>query len=84
MTAAIIAYIDDQRQTSRRRKKAAAAPPLEYALIVLAKEYGQDPLSWPYDHDGIAVRRLLNILSVAGQEQSYHDRIGPDSIRLGD
>jgi hypothetical protein len=41
-------------------------------------------LSWPYDHDEIAVRRLLNILSAAGEVQSQHDRYGPDAIRLGD
>jgi hypothetical protein len=46
--------------------------------------YGQDPLAWPYDHAEIAVRRLLNILSVAGAEQAFHDRVGPDSKRLGD
>jgi hypothetical protein len=77
LKAAITRYIDDQRQPPKWPRK-PAPPPLEYALSVLAKE------SWPYDHDEIAVRRLLNILSAAGEVQSQHDRYGPDAIRLGD
>jgi hypothetical protein len=83
LEAGIIAYIEDTRHPPKFPKK-PASPPLAYALIELAKMYGQDPLVWPYDHDATAVRRLLNILSVAGKEQAYHDRVGPDSKRLGD
>ena len=83
LEAGIAKYIDDQRYPPRFPRK-PAPPPLEYALIELAKQYGQDPLTWPYDHDATAVRRMLNILSVAGKAHGEADRAGPDSIRLGD
>lgn len=82
LEAGIVAYIDDSYNPPKWPKKPAPAP-LAYALAELAKDYGQDPLVWPYQHDAIAVRRLLNILSVAGKARQDNERVGPDSTRYG-
>lgn len=36
-------------------------------MDVLAERYHQDPISWPYDHDAVAVLRFLNRRAAEGK-----------------
>jgi hypothetical protein len=83
LTAALVAYLDDAHHPPKWPTQPAGAP-AEYAFIELAKQYGQDPLIWPYQHDILAVMRFINIVAAAAKATSDNERVGNDSTRLGD
>ena len=55
--------IDRDNRANRRRGPRYGKNlgcPLPLAFDILAERWGQDPISWPYEHDAVAVLRFLN------------------------
>ena len=52
-----------------------AGCPTPYAVVLLAERFGQDPVTWPHDHDADAVLRLFAILSAEGRMKEELARV---------
>jgi hypothetical protein len=68
----IEAWLVDQhnRSVHPRHGRKVNCPP-EFAFDLLAERFHQDPLSWPYQHDAVAVLRFLNRRVAEGEARNW-------------
>ena len=71
MIAGIDRFLVNQHNTGiNPRWDNKAGCPTPYATLLIAARFGQDPLTWPYEHDAGAVLRLFNLLTAESKQQS--------------
>jgi hypothetical protein len=59
--------IDQHNRAFGRKYARNVECPIEYAFDLLAERFHQDPITWPNDHDAVAVLRFLNRRIVEGK-----------------